>query len=551
MDERPWVDGLTIGDALRRRASEHPDGEALVFSRHGWRATYGEYDARVDTVAKALLGIGVGAGDHVAIWATNWPQWTILNLATARIGAVLVTINPAYRPEELEYALRQSDTTALFLIDRFKSSDYFGMLDEVCPELRSGLPGALRCERLPKLRSVVSIADPPGPGMLAWARFLGAGLGVTDRELRNRERAVDPDSPVNIQYTSGTTGRPKGVQLTHRNLLLNAYYVGMAEHLTRTDRVCVPVPFYHCFGTVIGTLCSMVHGATMLVPDEYFEAGSVLRCIREEGATAVYGVPTMFIAMLEHESFVAGTYPSLRTGIMAGSPCPVEVMHKVIDELGAREMTIAYGLTEASPAITQTRVDDPVELRVGTVGRRIPGIEVRIADPETGEALADGEQGELCCRGHNVMLGYYHMPEATADAIDPEGWLHSGDLAVRDPNGYIRITGRIKDMIIRGGENIYPREIEELLYTHPAVEEAQVVGVPDPRFGEEVCAWIRLARGAVATEDEIREFCKRGLSYFKVPRYVKFVSEFPLTVTGKVQKFKIREMAAGELEALA
>lgn len=530
----PPVDGLTIGAALRRAALSQPDREALVFSQAGFRATYAELDGRVDEIARSLLALAVQRGDHVAVWATNWPEWTLLFMAAARIGAVLVTVNPAYRTHELAYALRQSDTKVLFLIDRFKSSDYFGMITEV----RDDLPG---------LRFCVSMKPHATPGVLPWQDFLGMGRTVPRDELERRASLVRAEDPANLQYTSGTTGFPKGVLLSHRSILLNGWYVGESQHLTPEDRVCVPVPFYHCFGIVLGTLCCMVHQCTMLVPGEYFTAEEVLDCVERERATALYGVPTMFVAELEHESFAGRDLSSLRTGIMAGSPCPIEVMNRVVKEMGAREVTIAYGLTEASPVITQTLASDPVEIRVSTVGRPIPGVEVRVVDPVTEEVLGDGEQGELQARGHGVMLGYYDMPEATAEAILADGWLRTGDLAVREPSGYYRITGRIKDMIIRGGENVYPREIEEFLYTHPAVENAQVVGVPDPRFGEEICVWIKLRRGASVTEEGIRAFCRERLAYFKVPRYVRFVEEFPLTVTGKVQKFRMREITIEEL----
>ena len=530
----PPVDGLTIGAALHRAAARRPDHEALVFSQTGFRATYAGYDALVNQVARSLLALKVGRGDHVAVWATNWPEWTLLFMAAARIGAVLVTVNPAYRTHELEYALRQSDTKALFLIDRFKSSDYFAMIGEV----RGRLPG---------LTSVVSMKDTAPPGATTWPDFLARGDGISSKALERREASLSPDDPINLQYTSGTTGFPKGVLLSHRSLLLNAWYVGAGQRLEAGDRVCVPVPFYHCFGIVIGMLCCLAHECTMLVPSEYFGPEEVLDCVEGERASALYGVPTMFVAELEHETFLGRDLTSLRTGVMAGSPCPIEVMNRVVREMGAREMTIAYGLTEASPAITQTLADDPLELRVSTVGQPLPGVEVRVVDPHSGALLGNGVQGELQARGHNVMLGYYNMPEATLEAIVDGGWLRTGDLAVREPNGYYRITGRIKDMIIRGGENVYPREIEEFLYLHPAVESAQAVGIPDARFGEEVCVWVKLRRGADATEEEIRAFCRAHLAYFKVPRYVMFVDEFPLTVTGKVQKFRLREMAVAQL----
>ena len=543
----PWVRGLTIGEALQRRAAELPDHEALVFPRRGFRATYAEYDRQVDDVARGLLAMGIEMGDHVALWATNWPEWVLLHIATARVGAVLVTVNPAYRGHELAYVLEQSDARALFLIDKFKTSDYFALLAEACPELAGAAAGKLNAPRFPELRSVVAITEPAGAGMATWASMLDAGTGVPESALRQREARLDPEQPINLQYTSGTTGFPKGVLLSHRNLLLNAFYVGDFQKLTPHDRVCVPVPFYHCFGCVIGTLCNLVHGATMLVPDEYFDPAATLDCLEGEHATAVYGVPTMFIAQLEDPSFDDRDLSSLRTGIMAGSPCPIEVMNRVVGDMGAAEMTIAYGLTEASPGITMTSVDDPIEVRVSTVGRTFPGVETRVVDSESGAALADGQQGELCARGHNVMIGYYKMPEATAAAIDDDGWLHTGDLAARDADGNFTITGRIKDMVIRGGENVYPREIEEFLYSLDDVEDVQVVGVHDAKLGEELCACVKLRHRAAPDPQAIRQHCAAHLAHFKVPRYIWFVDDYPMTVTGKVRKFELRELAESHL----
>jgi fatty-acyl-CoA synthase len=549
---------------LRETARRFPDRDALVFpglDRQGrpwpdpavprpqdcFRLSWAALDAAVDEVASALLALGIAQGEHVAVWATNWPRWVLLQYATARIGAVMVTINPAYRTGELGYVLKKSDTVALFLIERFRKSDYFGMLGEVVPELAGAGPGPLSAAAAPMLRHVVSMSERTAPGMTAWDDFVARGRSVPRSALAEREAALKPQDPINIQYTSGTTGFPKGATLSHRNLLLNAYHIGGCQEIGPDDRICVPVPFYHCFGCVLGVLCCGVHGAAMIVPAEHFHAESTLRAISSERATALYGVPTMFIAQLESPEFARHDLGSLRTGIMAGSPCPVELMRRVTEQMGAREITIAYGLTEASPVITQTRTDDPPELRTSTVGRPIPDIEVRVVDPATGRALGDGEQGELCTRGHVVMLGYYGDPQATAAAIDSDGWLHSGDLALRTPAGYYKITGRIKDMICRGGENIYPREIEEFLYTHPAVGDVAVVGVPDPRFVEEVAAWVRLKEGATASEQEIRDFVRQGLAHYKTPRYVRFVTEFPQTVTGKIQKFRIREIMMQDL----
>jgi fatty-acyl-CoA synthase len=543
----PWVDGITIGRMLRETARRHAGRLALAFPQFDCRRTYAEFDREVDATARALIGLGIQKGEHVALWATNWPHWVLLQFAAARVGAVLVNINPAYRSHELAYVIKQSDAAALFLIDKFRTSDYFAMLHEAVPELARDPAGPLASIAFPRLRHVVSLADQPGSGMRGWTDFLALGQSVSDEALSARENQLSPGDPINIQYTSGTTGFPKGAMLTHRNILLNAFYVGNCQKLTEQDGICINVPFYHCFGCVMGTLCAAVCGAAMVVPYEYFKPEESLAAIEADRPTAVYGVPTMFIAMLDHPTRRGRDLSSLRTGIMAGSPCPLEVMQRVVADMGARDVTIAYGLTEASPVITQTRADDPIDLRVKTVGRPIPGFEVRLVDPATGRILGDDAQGELCARGHGVMLGYYNMPEQTAAAIDPDGWLHTGDLASRMPNGYYRITGRIKDMVIRGGENIYPREIEEFLYTHPAVQDVAVVGVPDPKYIEELAAWIRLKPGQTASEETIRAYCQENLAHYKVPRYVRFVNEFPQTVTGKIQKFKIREAMIEEL----
>ncbi|MGQ0635792.1 MAG: AMP-binding protein [Planctomycetaceae bacterium] len=546
----PWVDGLTIGEALRQTAHQFQENDCLVFPQFNYRCSWRQFDADVDRVSKALLELGIQKGEHVAIWATNWPQWVQLQFATARIGAVLVTVNPAYRAHELAYVLKQSDAVALFLIDKFKTSDYFAMLAEAVPELAAAEAGAgcrLAAAEYPRLRNVVALTEIPARGMSAWSEFLKLADRVSAADLAQREQALKCNDPINIQYTSGTTGFPKGATLTHRNLLLNGYYVGDCQNLSANDRLAISVPFYHCFGCVLGTLCCSVHGTTMVIPYEYFKADESLAAIEKERCTAAYGVPTMFIAMLDDPTRPGRNLKSLRTGVMAGSPCPLELMQRVVNDLGAREITIGYGLTEASPIITQTRTTDPLDLRVKTVGRPIPGVPVKLVDPANGAALGDEQQGELCCQGHGVMLGYYNMPEATAKAIDTDGWLHSGDLATRMPNGYYRITGRIKDMVIRGGENIYPREIEEYLYKHPAIQDVAVVGVPDPKYIEELTAWIRLRPGTAATEDEIRAFCRGQLAHYKIPRYIRFVAEFPQTVTGKIQKFKIRETMIKEL----
>lgn len=548
-DRQPsvWLDGLTIGQVLRHTSERFPMRDAMVFGALGLRMNWKTLDHHVDRLARGLLSIGFRPGDHFGVLATNVPEWVLMQFATARIGVVMVTINPAYRSNELAYAIGQSEIKGLSLIDHFKSTNYFDSLEEACPEFKGSVPGQLQSQKFPKLKWVVSMRGERRCGMLAWQRLLELGEAVSEAELHEVESRLTDSDAINIQYTSGTTGSPKGATLSHRNVLLNAYYAGSNQAFNESDRICIPVPLYHCFGCVLGTLCSIVSGAAMIFPSEYFQASAALRAIEEEHCTAVYGVPTMFIAMLEHEDYPKRVLSSLRTGIMAGSPCPIELMRRVTNEMGAREITIGYGQTEAAPLITQTTTSDPIELRVGSVGKALPGVDVKIIDPVTKETLPDGKSGELCARGHNVMLGYYHLPEKTSEAIDFEGWLHTGDLAMRESNGYFRITGRIRDLIIRGGENIYPREIEERLYEHPAVQDVQIVGVPDRKFGEEVLAWIRLRNGMSATPEELKAFCREKLSYFKVPHYWKFVEQFPTTVTGKIQKYKIREQAIDEL----
>ncbi len=543
----PWVEGLTIGQALRATARRHPDRDCYVFCQWGERRTWAEVDREVDAVARALLALGFRPGDHFGVWATNTPQWVLLQFATARIGVVLVTVNPAYRASELAFALRQADVRGLALVDRFKTSDYFAILHEAFPGLAAETPGRIAAPAFPKLRAVVALRGKPAPGMMAWSDFLAHADRASPADLAAAEAGLLPSDPINIQYTSGTSGQPKGATLSHRNLLLNAFYAGQCQGLDQRDRIVLPVPLYHCFGCVLGTLCALAHGAAAIFPGEGFDPAATLAAIETERGTAVYGVPTMFIAMLEHPDYKQRNLTALRTGIMAGSPCPIELMRRVALEMGAREITIGYGQTEAAPLITQTRTDDPLELRVGSVGRTLPGVEAKIVDPETGADLGDNQQGELCGRGHGVMLGYYNLPEKTAEAIDADGWLHTGDLAVRMPNGYFRVTGRLRDLIIRGGENIYPREVEERLYAHPAVQEVQVVGVPDRKFGEQALAWVKLRAGCTATAEELRDFCRAELAHFKAPHYWKFVDGFPTTVTGKIQKFKIREQAIEDL----
>ena len=550
----------TIGDILDIQTQRFAEREALVHAATGDRFNYREFHAEVERVARGLLSIGIAKGQHVGIWATNYTEWVIAQFATAKIGAVLVTVNPAYRTSELAYVLEQAQIGALILIGRFRApsltgrtSDYAGMVNEVVPELAAASPGELNSTRFPHLRHVIFIpphddaSTPAPPGMWRWDDLLTLAEQTSPDDLRNSQAQCDPDDVVNIQYTSGTTGNPKGAMLTHHNLLSNALHVGDAMEMDEHDRLCIPVPFYHCFGCVMGSLNCVVHGSTMIIPAERFDPLQTLRAISTERCTAVHGVPTMFIAQLGHPEFTNLDLSSLRTGIMAGSPCPIEVMREVIDRMGADRITIAYGQTEASPVVTQTLADDSIERRVSTVGKVLPGVEVRLVDPETGLVVGPGQQGELQTRSTMVMKGYFNMPEATADAIDADGWLHTGDLATVDEDGYYKITGRLKDMIIRGGENIYPREIEEFLYTHPQIDDVQVIGVPDERFGEEVMAWVRLKPDADATEESIRDFCRGQIAHYKVPRYVKFTDEFPMTVTGKIQKFRMREMAVEEL----
>ena len=544
----------TIGDMLDRQAARYAGRDALVHAETGARYTYSEFRAEVERVARGLMALGIRHGHHVGIWATNYSEWVLTQFATAKIGAVMVNVNPAYRTHELAYVLEQSEANALILIGRFRNSDYVAMLNEVVPELKESSPGELRSSRFPYLRNVIHI--PPNgagdnsvtpEGMWGWDEMVAKNIEVSPAQLSERQSQCRPDDPVNIQYTSGTTGNPKGAMLTHHNLVANAVYVGDCIELTEIDRLCIPVPFYHCFGCVMGNLGCITHGSAIIVPSEHFDPLKALQALDRERCTALYGVPTMFIAQLDHPDFDSFDVTSLRTGIMAGSPCPIEVMRQVIDRMGADQMTIAYGQTEASPVITQTLTTDSIERRVSTVGKVLPGVEARVVDPETGREVGPDVQGELQTRSSMVMRGYYNMPEATAAAIDDEGWLHTGDLATVDADGYYKITGRLKDMIIRGGENVYPREIEEFLYTHPKVSDVQVIGVPDERFVEEVMAWVTLKPGELAEPEEIREFCRGKIAHYKIPRYVKITSEFPMTVTGKVQKFRMREMAVEEL----
>ena len=546
--ETPWVDGQTIGRVLAATAQKHPQREALVFSQGGVRMNYREFAGAARDVAKGLLALDIQPGEHVGVWATNLPEWILLQFGAASAGVVLVTINPAYRPFELRYTLEQSDVVALFLTDRFKSSDYYAIFEEACPEIVQAHDGRLSSASFPKLRSAIAIKPNAPQAYLAWTSMIEAGREFGDSEVEAIAERLNASDVVNIQYTSGTTGFPKAAMLTHRNILMNAWYVTGCQNITESDRMCVPVPFYHCFGCVMGSLGAVTRGATLVVPAEYFAPAATLETIEKEHCTTIYGVPTMFVAMLEDAGLERRNLSSLRSGIMAGSPCPIQVMRRVIDDMGCREITIAYGQTETSPVVTQSRVDDSTETRVETVGRALPGVELKIVSSESGQTLPDNEQGEIWARGHCTMLGYYNDPEATAETLDEEGWVHTGDLAIRRPDGTFKITGRLKDMVIRGGENVYPREIEEFLFTHPAISQAAVFGVPDARYGEELCVWVQLHQRQSLNAEDVRAWCRQGLAHYKTPRYVKFVGEFPTTVSGKIQKFRMREHMCRELK---
>ena len=538
--------GETIGHCLNRTAAAYPDHEALVSCHQGLRYTYRQLRAEVDRAARGLLALGVERGDRVGIWSPNRAEWMLTQYAAAKVGAILVNVNPAYRLRELEYALHQSGISVLVLARRFRTTDYVGMLVELAPELDHVGGGPLRSARLPALRTVVYLGDDPTPGGMAWPMLLALGDTIDPSALADRESALQFDDPVNIQYTSGTTGTPKGATLSHHNILNHGFFVGERLQYAPTDRICVPVPFYHCFGSVMGNLAALTHGSAVIVPAESFDAEATLRAVQDERCTSLYGVPTMFIAQLDHPAFSSSTLDSLRTGVMAGSPCPVEVMKKVIDRMHAREITICYGMTETSPVSFQSATDDPIDQRTSTVGRVHPHLECKIVDGDTGHVVPHGTPGELCTRGYAVMLGYWNNAEATRAVIDDARWMHTGDLAVMRNDGYVNIVGRLKDMIIRGGENVYPREIEEFLYTHPKISDVQVIGVPDIKYGEEVCAWIRPRDGQTVTAEEIREFCTGQIASFKIPRYIHLTHEFPTTITGKIQKFRMRDLSIEE-----
>ena len=544
--DRPLI-GDTIGDRFDAAAGRWANRDALVVRHQNVSWTWSELKERVDAFAAGLAALGLDPGSRIGIWSPNCAEWVITQFATAKAGLILVNINPAYRLEELEYALGKVGCKALVTATAFKSSDYVGMIRTLAPEIDAAEPGALRAGRLPDLRCVIRIGEEAAPGMHSFDDVLARGAAAGPAALDALAPRLQFDDPVNIQFTSGTTGSPKGATLTHHNILNNGYFVGAAQALGEDDRICVPVPLYHCFGMVMANLAAVTHGAAMVFPSDAFDPLETLRTVEAERCTSLYGVPTMFIGQLQHPEFDRFDLSSLRTGIMAGSPCPVEVMKQVIEKMHMRHVTIAYGMTETSPVSTQTSVDDAFDRRVSTVGRVQPHLEVKIVD-ENGCIAPVGVAGEFCTRGYSVMRGYWGDPEKTAEAVDESGWMHTGDLAAMDADGYFNIVGRIKDMVIRGGENLYPREIEEFLYRHPKIADVQVFGVPDDKYGEELCAWIRLSEGETADAGEIVEFCRDRISHNKIPRYVRFVDSFPMTVTGKVRKFVMRERMIEELE---
>ena len=541
------VGETTIGNLVDILADNFGDNSALEYNGLDIQYNFRQFRDVCDDVAKGLMALGIPKGEKIAIWANNVPEWVYTQFGSARMGAVLVTVNTAYRSAELEYLLEQSDATTLILVGGVREPDeYLKVVDKVCPTLKDSKPGDLVADKVPKLKNVVYLGKEKIPGMFNWDDILEMGKKITDQELQDRLVSLDPDDVINMQYTSGTTGFPKGVMLTHSNLIGNALSMAECMKLTPDDAMCIPVPFFHCFGCVIGTLCCMVSGTTM-APVTAFDPVDVLKTVQASKCNAILGVPTMFIAELEEMDKGDYETASLRTGVMAGSPCPIEVMKRVVSDMGASEMTIVYGQTEASPGITQTRAEDSLEIRVSTVGRALPNVEVKVVDPVTNDEMPRGEQGELCSRGYHVMKGYYKNPEATEKAIDNEQWLHTGDLAIMDENGYCKITGRIKDMIIRGGENIYPREIEEFLYTHDKIRDVQVVGIPSEKYGEEVAAFIQLKPEESSTEEEIKTFCKERISFHKIPKFIFFVDEYPTTASGKIQKYKLRDKATSNL----
>ncbi len=527
--------GETIGSFFDRTVEQYRDREALVVRHQKVRWSWGELGRRVDDLAAGLMALGLERGDRIGIWSPNTSEWTLAQFATAKAGLVLVNVNPAYRRSELDYALNKVECKALILAPALKTSNYLEIVEDL-----------VKAKKLPHLRHIVRLGTEKTPGMLNFDDVANAGGNAEKVKLAELAPKLQFDDAINIQFTSGTTGHPKGATLSHHNILNNGYFVGEGLKLTPADRLCIPVPLYHCFGMVMGNLGCLTHGATMVYPSEAFDPLATLQAVSEERCTALFGVPTMFIAQLDHPQFDTFDLKSLRTGIMAGSPCPIEVMKRVQSKMNMHEVTIAYGMTETSPVSTQCATDDPLEKRVSTVGQVLPHIEIKIVGAD-GKAVARGETGEFCTRGYSVMKGYWNDAAKTAEAVDEAGWMHTGDLATMDAEGYVNIVGRLKDMVIRGGENVYPREIEEFLYSYPKVQDVQVIGVPDPRYGEEVCAWIKLRDGQIATAEEIREFCKGQIAHYKIPRYVEFVPEFPMTITGKIQKFVMRDQTIAKL----
>ena len=540
----------TIGNFFEGVVTKYPDTEALVVCHQDVRWTYAEFNKRIDNLAAGLLKLGITTGDRVGIWGPNSSEWAVTQMATAKIGAILVNINPAYRLYELEYAMNRSGCRAIVSAEQFKSSKYLEMLYALAPELNSCEPGRLKAEKLPDLEIVIRMGDARSPGMFNFPDICQAGGSEERARLQQLKSELRPDDPINIQFTSGTTGSPKGATLTHCNILNNGYLTGAGMRLSPTDRLCLPVPLYHCFGMVLGNLACFAHGATAVYPSEVFEPLSTLQAIESERCTALHGVPTMFVTELSHPDFEKFDLSTLRTGVMAGAPCPVDVMKRVISDMNMKHILIGYGQTEVSPINHLTLPDDPIEKRVETVGRAVPWIEIKLVDVDD-RVVPIGEKGEVCTRGYSVMLGYWNDEEQTRETIDEARWLHSGDTGVMDEEGYLRIVGRIKDMIIRGGENIYPREVEEFLYTHPKIKEVQVFGVPDAKMGEEVCAWIQVEDGQSLTADEVKSFCQGQITHFKIPKHIRFVDEYPMTVTGKIQKFKMSEQMAEELKKAA
>jgi fatty-acyl-CoA synthase len=540
--EAEQLQSLTLGQILDRTVAAHGDRDAIIYVDRDFRLSYNEFARVVDQLAKGLMALGVKKGENVAVWATNIPYWVALQFATAKIGAVLLTVNTNYKSTELAYLLEQSDTQTLFIIDCYQDTDYIKTVFDLVPELKTQERGRLSSTRFPRLKRVCFLGQEKHRGMYSLPEVMALKTLITDSEYASRQADLDPHDVVNMQYTSGTTGFPKGVMLTHHNIGNNGWWIGENQRFTEKDRLCLPVPLFHCFGCVLGVLAAVTHGTAMVVLEK-FDPVQVMASVEQERCTALYGVPTMFIAVLEHRLFNKFDFSSLRTGIMAGSPCPVHVMRQVIDNMHMDEVTICYGLTENSPVMTQTLPDDDLRRRTETVGKAMPQIEVKIVDPDTNQQLPPGTQGEVCCRGYSVMKGYYKMPEATAAAIDDDGWLHSGDLGVLDADGYLAITGRHKDMVIRGGENIYPREIEEFLFKMEGIMDVQVVGVPSKKYGEEVGAFLIVKPDADITESDVKDFCRGQIARYKIPRYVAFVDSFPLTASGKVQKYKLQEQS--------